>query len=205
MSERYIKAPVVKYRIEVNAVHLQNQHYSITASAEVKPDLSQFDIVHNPNDTNTDDFYMARIFRVQAADGTVRSIAVVDLLCAQYGPCAVLEGDILSVILFQSIVRIDLSAGALVQVRECDNMGGLHDIHAIDGGYILWGEGDIFRYDHALNRVWQFMGRDILVSLHSDRHFWIEQDRIHCRDFLGWHYVLDLDGKLIREFQEYMD
>ncbi|MBQ7871390.1 MAG: hypothetical protein IJ357_04540 [Oscillospiraceae bacterium] len=82
-------------------------------------------------------------------------------------------------------------------------MGCLFEIHSIEEGYLIRGEGDIFRYDLSLNPIWHFMGRDILVSLHSNKHFWFEQNEIHCRDFLGWHYVLDFNGKLLREFKEF--
>lgn len=49
------------------------------------------------------------------------------------------------------------------------------------------------------------MSRDILVSLYDNRHFWIEDKLIRCRDFLGWHYVLDYNGKLLRDFKEFDD
>lgn len=184
---------------------LQNEHYSINASTETMPTLSQYDIVYNLNGTNTDEYYMARIFNISRNNGPSISIALVDFLCAGYKPFGVLEDDYLTVILFDSIVRLDLITGTIITYTECDNMGGLHEIHAIEDGYIIWGEGDIFRYDLELNRIWHFMGRDILVSLKMNQHFWIEDNRIHCRDFEGWHYILDLNGKLLEDFKEIED
>lgn len=93
----------------------------------------------------------------------------------------------------------------IAQFVTCDNVGGLYEIHPIEGGYIIWGEMDIFRYDFQLNRIWHFMGRDILVSLTKDKRFWIDDGSIHCRDFQGWHYVLDFNGKLIDDFREVSD
>ena len=186
-------------------MRLQNQHYTIAASVETMPSLSQFDIVYNLSNAKTEDFYMARIFRVCSFDGISRSIALVDLLCAEYKPYAVLEDNFLTAILFDSIVRINLATSLVSQYEKCDNMGGLHEIHPMKDGYIIWGEGDIFRYDSALNRIWNFSGRDILVSCNTDKHFWIEDGLIHCRDFLGWHYIIDFDGKLIRDFREFQD
>lgn len=184
-------------------MYLQNQRYSITAHVETMPSLTQFDIIHNPKNTNTGDFYMAHIFRVESTDAAPRTIAVLDLLCAGYEPFAVLEEDCLTVILFDSIARIKLPTGMIEEIKDCDNWGGLHEIHMIADGYIIWGEGDIFRYDRMLNQVWHFMGRDILVSLEADQHFWIEDDLIHCRDFLGYRYTLDLNGNLLQQFQEF--
>ena len=184
-------------------MRLENQNYTITATVETMPSLSQFNIVYNLSNTNSDDFYMARVFRVSSPDGTSRSIALLDLLCSEYKPYAVLENNFLTVVLFDSIVRINLTTGLVSQYEECDNTGGLHEIHAIEDGYIIWGETDIFRYDPSLNRIWHFMGRDILVSLAANRHFWIEDQLIHCRDHLGYHYILNLNGTLLQEFLEF--
>ena len=183
-------------------MYLQNQHYSITAFVETMPPLEQFDIVHNPKNTNTDEFYNARIFKIESIDAVPRTIALLDLLCAGYEPFAVLEMDCLIVILFDSIVRINLSTGLIEEMIECDNFGGLHEIHVINDGYIIWGEGDIFRYDRKLKRIWHFAGRDMLISQKEDKQFWIEDGLIHCRDYLGWHYVLDFDGNLLHDFLE---
>ena len=179
-----------------------NEQYRITANVESMPKLEHFDFVLNPENIDTNDCYSARLFRIESYNGDVWTLALLDLICASYEPFAVLADHILTVILFSAIVRIDLTTGELVQYVECDNMGGLNEIHAIDDGYIIWGEGDIFRYDLDLNRIWWFSGRDILVSLKLDRHFWIEDDLIHCRDFEGWHYVLNFDGKLLTDFRE---
>lgn len=186
-------------------MRLQNPYYTISASVEAMPPLSQFDIVFNLNRMDTDGFYMARVFNIRYPDGTLKSIALVDHLCAEREPYAILENHHMTLLLFDSIVRIDLSTGLIEQCRDCENWGGLHEIHALKDGYIICGECDIFRYDLALNRIWHFMGRDMLVSAETDKHFWIEDDRIHCRDLSGWHYVLDLDGNLICDFLERND
>ena len=183
-------------------MNLRSQRYLIAVSVETMPSLARFDIVHDPGGIRTDELYLARVFTVNAVDGTSRSVAVLDSLCAGNEPCAVLEGDCLTVILFNRILRIRLSDGALLECVDCPNWGGLNEIHEIPDGYIIWGEGNVFRYDRGLNRIWEFTGRDILVSPDNRKHLWIEDNRIHCRDFLGWHYVLDFEGNLICEFYE---
>lgn len=112
------------------------------------------------------------------------------------------ERNIQTLVQFSAIVRIDLDAERIIQRVKCENMGGLFEIHPIDGGYILYGEGEIFRYDLNLNRVWEFRGRDIFSLPTGDKAFWLEDGMIHCRDWEGWHYVLDPDGTLIHEQQE---
>ena len=186
-------------------MQLHNEKYTVISDVTVPPPLDRFDVVHNTENINTDDFCMAYTFQITGNDGHSMKVALIDLICSSYIPYAALDGNTLVVILFQSIVRLDMDTGAIIQYTECDNMGGLFEIHPIEGGFLIWGEGDIFRYDRSLNRIWHFTGRDILVSLHSSKHFWIEDTEIHCRDFLGWHYVLDFDGKLIRNFREFDD
>lgn len=115
---------------------------------------------------------------------------------------AVQEENCLTQILFDEIRRVDIQTGNVLQLVECPNTGGLIGICTIEDGYILYGETELFRYDQQLNRVWSFSARDIFVTPDGSRAFWIEADVIHCRDWLGWHYVLDLDGKLISEKQE---
>jgi len=186
-------------------MRIQNSFYSITAAVETMPVLDAFDVVHNLNNKKLDDFYMAWVFNVLSSDGSSRSIALIDLLCGGYEPYAVLEDHALTALLFDGIVRIDLTTGLVVQHEKCKNLGGLQEIFPIENGYIIWGEGDIFRYDHDLNQIWHFMGRDILVSQAADKHFWIENDLIHCRDFQGWQYILDFDGNLLHNFREFED
>ena len=112
------------------------------------------------------------------------------------------NGNCLTQILFKEIRQVDAKTGDVLRQVECPNMGGLMGICAIEGGFILHGETELFRYDEQLNRVWSFSGRDIFVTLDGKKTFWIEKDTIHCRDWLGWHYVLDMDGKLISESLE---
>ena len=186
-------------------MELHNERYAVLSSVEVTPLLDQYDVVHNTENIDTNAYFMARIFHIMRSDGHSLKVALLDLICSSYEPYAALDGNILTTILFSSIVRIDMDTGLLVQHKQCDNMGGLFEIHPIEGGYLIWGEGDIFRYDLTLKRVWHFMGRDILVSLHGNQHFWVQNAEIHCRDFSGYHYVLDFDGKLIYNFREYDD
>lgn len=182
---------------------LHNEHYTVFSHVEVKPALDRFDIIHNTEKIDINDFYMAHIFEIERSDGHSVSVAMIDLLCSGYEPNAVLGKNYITLILFSAIIRIHPDTGAIVQYEPCENMGGLFEIHRIKDGYLIWGEGNIFCYDLSLKQIWDFSGRDILVSTHADIHFWIEDNIIHCRDFSGWHYLLDPDGKLIDNYLEF--
>lgn len=180
-------------------MELYNEKYLVLSKMETTPPLNSFDIVYNTEKVNTIDFYSAHVFQVKRYDGHVISIALLDLICSGCEPYAVLSGNTLTVILFSAIMQLNLDNGLITRYVECDNMGGLFEIHQISNGYIIYGEGNIFRYDLELNRIWSFSGRDIFVSQTGVKSFWIGNELIHCIDWEGWHYVLDFDGKLTRE------
>jgi hypothetical protein len=50
--------------------------------------------------------------------------------------------------------------------------------------------------------MWVFGGRDIFARANEEECFWIDNGSIHCRDWEGWHYVLDMDGNLMSEVCE---
>lgn len=178
---------------------LSNKQYTVEISTEVTPSLDGYRVIY-PADIP--DFYCARLIEVKAAAGTVSRLALSDKLISAAEPCAVLEDNILTVPIFAAILQIDLNTQTLLRCADCKNMGGLEEIYPIDGGYIIKSECEIFRYDKALNQIWQRAGRDIFARPTAEKCFWIENNLIHCRDWEGWHYVLDVDGKTIHDFQE---
>ena len=97
---------------------------------------------------------------------------------------AVQNGNCLTQILFKEIRQVDAQTGAVLRQVECPNMAGLMGICAIEDGFILHGETELFRYDGQLNRIWSFSARDIFATPDGSKAFWIEKDTIHCRDWL---------------------
>ncbi|MBQ7871391.1 MAG: hypothetical protein IJ357_04545 [Oscillospiraceae bacterium] len=63
-----------------------NEEYSVVTRVEEKTPLDQYDIVHNMENISKDDFYMARIFQIDRADGCSKKIALIDPICANYEP-----------------------------------------------------------------------------------------------------------------------
>ena len=181
---------------------LANDQYTVTITVESMPSLEDYTMIYRPDDFDLSDYYSARLLKIEHNGRQPRFLALVDLVtsCAEH--CAVLESDILTMIQFDRILRINLREGVVCQCVDCDNIGGLEQIHPIENGYIIKGECDVFRYDSALTRVWHFCGRDILASPTGDVCFLLENGNIHCRDWLGWKYVLNFDGRLISEVQE---
>lgn len=184
---------------------LQNEQYTVTASVETTPQLSLYDIVHNTENIDTADHFMARTFDVLRSDGHSLRIALLDLVLPNDSPYAVLEGNLLTTILFDAILRLDMDTGRIIQYVPCKNLGGLFELHAVRDGYLIRGESELFRCDANLRQIWSFSGRDILVSLHAKKSFRFDNDRIYCRDFMGWQYILDMNGNLIEDFHEFIN
>ena len=109
------------------------------------------------------------------------------------------EEECLILIFFDEIQQLDVKTGTVLRKVKCPNMGGLIDICSVEDAYIIHGELELFRYDKQLNRIWEFYGRDIFATIDDEKAFWLEGNTIHCRDWLGWHYILDLDGNLLSE------
>lgn len=181
---------------------LENEQYKVSIHTEYQPDLKAYQVLYRPEDMDMNGFYSAYLIDIDTFDGQRHRVALTDLLVSNIEPCAVLEGNILTVILFRTILQVDLYTRSVANCVDCENMGGLEEIHPIAGGYLIKGEGEIFCYDQALNQVWWRAGRDIFATPEGDDCFWLEGDTIHCLDWEGWHYVLDLNGKTIRECKE---
>lgn len=182
---------------------LRNESYTVSIQTEFKPAMDGLDLVYDPEDLLCSvDYYSARILRIEDSKGQSVTLALLGIALPDSEPCAVLEEEVLTVILFDSIVRLDLKSGQIIRNVKCENMGGLMEIHPIPEGYILYGEGDIFRYDRSLNQIWRRGARDILASPAGEKAFWIENSLIHYRDWEGWHYTLDFEGNRLGEIQE---
>ena len=181
---------------------VSNEQYIVTILTEVTPSLDGYPIIHQADGTDRHGFYCARLIEVKAENGKVSRAALLDKLISGKEHCAVLEDNILTVPLFDTILQIDLDTVAVVRCVYCENWGGLEQIVELNNGYLLKGECDIVCCDKLLNRVWWFCGRDIFARVTQEECFWIEDNLIHCRDWIGWHYVLNMDGNVISEFQE---
>lgn len=184
---------------------LNNEQFLAIISTQINPSLDGYRVIYQADGVDLCGFYCARIIEIKAANGTVFRVALLDNLLSKSEPCAVLEDNILTVTLFDKILQINLETAAIIRCVDCENLGGLELIFEINQGYLSKDECDIFYYDKMLNQVWRFGGRDILARVTGEECLWIEKNLIHCRDWAGWHYVLDMDGNTISEFQEYTD
>jgi len=74
-------------------------------------------------------------------------------------------------------------------------------IHRFSDGYIIHGELAITYLGKSGEILWQFLARDIFVTIDSQKDFTIENDTIIVKDWSGYEYHLNADGKVIREIK----
>lgn len=71
-------------------------------------------------------------------------------------------------------------------------------IYKLEDGYLTHGEICITKIDFQGNKVWEFSGADIWVSVDKgEKEVILEKEHILLRDFNGGKYIIDYNGKRI--------
>ena len=81
-----------------------------------------------------------------------------------------------------------------------DRLGQFFEICRHENDYILYGELEIIRLSASFEVLWSFSARDIFVDPDGASAFETDFDGIYLMDWLGWHYRISYDGKLINEY-----
>ena len=121
-----------------------------------------------------------------------------DSLCSDID-CAVLENEILSVLMNNVIIRINVLNGELVQRINTDLYGCGFGFYRARDGYVIYGQIEIMMLDDELKKKWSFSGDDIFVSITGKNPFQMFEDHISLYDFNDHYYEIDYDGILIKE------
>lgn len=64
--------------------------------------------------------------------------------------------------------------------------------------YIVHGEITIYCFDLNLQKCWGFSGRDIWITIDDSPALTLCDSCIKLKDWLGYEYVLDYNGKKIK-------
>ena len=92
-----------------------------------------------------------------------------------------------------AIPSLDLNWNKRIDPATC------FGIYTYKGGLIVHGELQITRIGTNGDQKWTFGARDIFVTQDSTDSFKIKEDKIYLRDWEGFDYVLDENGKEIKE------
>jgi len=160
--------------------------------------LNLFDYVFDPKDHKTDEFHLAFSVKIE----TTKQVFMVGLIGSSYAiddQCAVLDGSTLTVLMDDEIFVLDLESISLVRHTTIGDES-YFAIYPVEHGYIIHGEQAIMRLNRDFEQVWRFYGSDIFVTPGDGKgSFAIADDRIYLEDWNGYKFILDLDGKLLRE------
>lgn len=111
--------------------------------------------------------------------------------------CAVLDGDVLTVLQDNRITEINVTDGSILRHIKFDCFGCNFAIYKVPKGYLIYGEIEILMLDFDFNKSWSFSGKDIFVSISGKEPFKLLDTSICLYDFEDNYYKLDLDGNLI--------
>ena len=177
-----------KYHVRISTAHTY-----IVESA----DNRKYDYILNPNGLTRNNMYRTLCISVMGA--TNAEIALVGDYHTSDCDCAILEGDILTVLQNDYISQIDLKTFQIVAGYKVDVFGTTFAIYRISDGYLIYGEIEIIKLDNEFNTVWKFSGRDIFVSITGRNAFELTDHSIKLYDFEDNFYEIDFNGNLIRE------
>ena len=107
--------------------------------------------------------------------------------------CAVLEGDVLTILSGDIITGIDLAKRRIVRSKKLPHSLFNYALFRIPGGLAVYGELEITGLDREYNVIWQRGARDIINS------FQILEDRIEYSDISGFDYVIYFDKALLSD------
>ena len=178
---------------------LQNEKYHINITTahtyiEESADNRRYDYILNPNKLGRNNMYRTLCISVTGAKNA--EIALVGDYYTSDSDCAILEGDILTVLQNDYISQINLDSVQVVAGYKVDVFGTTFAIYRMSDGYLIYGEIEIIKLDDGFNVVWTFSGRDIFVSISGKQAFELTEQSIKLYDFEDNFYELDFDGKL---------
>jgi len=185
-----------------NSAFLQNDKYYTEITLDEtytidSADNKRYDYVMNPSNKRHGDMYKVLHLSVKGVQNV--DIALIGDYYTYPEDCAILEDDILTILLDDYITQIDLKSVQIIAGYELDVLGTTFSIYRMSDGYLIYGEIEIIKLDNEFNVAWKFSGGDIFVSITGKNAFELTDKSIKLYDFEDNFYEIDFDGKLINE------
>lgn len=170
-------------------MRLKNGSYDVAVSIDPTYTLGsadnviQYDRVLTAYGLEKGDHYTTFCIRV-IADEREFSIALIGGDNCDDSECAVLDGNVLTVLQNESITGIDLEKCSITNSKKLPTICVNYALFKVKGGLVVIGELDITGLDCEYNVVWQYGARDIITN------YEILEDRIEYSDCSGREYVI---------------
>ena len=175
---------------------LTNEAVRIAIRRDTAFRAEAYDAVLDPFGCLADELHCVLSADVLSPAGARRIALAGGLYCGDES-VAVLEGDVLTVLLNQNVVRLRVPDGELLSARQLALWGCGFAICRAGDGYLVHGELEVAMFDEQLEKLWSFSGRDIFVRPDGTPAFSLRDGVIRLYDFLLNEYCLDLNGRLL--------
>ncbi len=179
-------------RNEICNIQISVDETFTVESANNKP----YDLIWDPYHKEDSGFYKVFAIEVDLYYKVMR-IALIGDFYSRDDDCAVLEGEILTVLQNDTISQINVKESTLIFTQKYDCIGCNYGIYKVKKGYLIYGEIEILMLDFEFNIMWTFSGRDIFASVTGKKAFELCEDRVKLYDFEDNFYVIDYNGNRI--------
>lgn len=182
---------------------LKNDVYKVIINEISEPIATEnFDYIYDFENYKNEEF--KHILRIEVVVfEKILKIALYCDYCGNYELCSVLKNNKLIIVNFNTVYEFDLKTNQARYVVFPD-MAGAIGLYDTGDGYLIHGEMCLVKLDYNLNKLWEFFGKDILVSGNADPLV-ITKDKIELTDFEGNHYIIDLTDDFKRQIIENND
>lgn len=155
-------------------------------------DNRHYDLILNPGQYRRRDFTKTFSISIDLFSREF-SIALIGPFYSYDSDCAVLNGNILTVLQDNTITQIKVSDGSIVHYTTFDCIGGcFFAMYQVKKGYIICGEVELILLDFEFEKKWSFFCVDIFVSVSE-----IHEDVVCLYDLENNYYEIDYDGNLV--------
>lgn len=169
----------------------KDTQYSLFSTDNKAYDYTCFLEDYTPND-----FFSAYSISITADFGCY-TVAVIGRAFGSIENCAVLEKEMLVVLVDNYLVFYNVSERQFVNKIKVIDLGTGLEIYPFDSGYVINSEVDIIKVNKLGKKEWTFSGRDIWVNLNGERPMKIIDDKLYLQDFNGYQYCVNKNGKEI--------
>ncbi len=184
---------------------LENERFQVTIVEDEtytidSVDNRPYDIIWNPMAlTRSNNMIRALSIEVCQGEKLYRGILLIESYMFD-DDCVILADERLTVLGFQSLVQLNLASQKIIFCRELLSLADTFAIYPCPegvGGYVVWGEIDIFKLNADFEPEWTASGADIFVSQTETPAFQMTKERILLNDWQGNHYELDFQGNTL--------
>ena len=152
--------------------------------------MENFDYIYDFEKYKNEEFKNILSVEVITLEKTTK-IALYCNYCGNYEPCTILKHDKLIIVKFNTFYEFDLNTNKIRYIIF-SNMAGAIGLYDMEDGYLIHGEMCLVKTDYDLNKLWDFYGKDILVSRNGNANINITNKKIELTDFEGNNYIIDL-------------